>query len=405
MTYRNLPTEVPIEIWERAIDHLWAEFEALKACTLVSRRWYPRSRLHLLGRVMLNDRNQVSRLAKVVRTSFFHAEAVGIVIIRGGQGRHDRKAIPHLGTFAAMLARKLTHLETLSIWYAVWNPSLMHADVLLHLHAFSSITWLTLNEVSFPSLQVFGQLLYSLPSLHALGCINVTFTRHTYDATFFQRLISRKLRRLNVAGDSMGDLIRFCISTTIAASFHEVWLGYAQEIHIRDMNTFAIQPLLQAARASLRELEITVIGYDLILVEPTAAAHLDDVHYSSLEVLTLRTQLRKRTDYTWIYTFLSRIFSGKLHTINLMFDVRHQHHEAILDEILEAFDSNTYSLIDDLLTTSRFKSLQIVTFQARGATDGAMPDQRQWLERLSLRLPHLHTQGVLRTCAWIPDTY
>ncbi|TFK89207.1 hypothetical protein K466DRAFT_453307, partial [Polyporus arcularius HHB13444] len=39
---------LPIEVEEAAIDHLWCDISSLRKCSLVCKRWVPRSRCHLL---------------------------------------------------------------------------------------------------------------------------------------------------------------------------------------------------------------------------------------------------------------------------------------------------------------------------------------------------------------------
>jgi len=64
------------------IDHLWYHTETLKACTLVCKLWYLRSRFHLLESVVLDQRAQIFNLAKIVRRTALHAEAVKTAVIR-----------------------------------------------------------------------------------------------------------------------------------------------------------------------------------------------------------------------------------------------------------------------------------------------------------------------------------
>jgi len=132
---------------------------------------------------------------------------------------------------------------------------------------------------------------------------------------------------------------------------------------------------------------------------------IDIVHNTCMEQLSLRTQLgpRIRMDYTWIYSLMSRISSRKLHTISLVFDVRKEHHENILDEVLDVFDAEHYSLIDNLLSKAQFWNLKKVDFWVWADADCSMPDQEQWFVLgLSSRLPKLYARRILHAYISVP---
>jgi len=418
--HRPASTQLPIEIWERAIDHLWADVETLKACTLVCRLWTPRSRFHLLGKVVLDERKQVCSLMRVARASAFHAEAVSLVVIRGGKsmGESNRRPIPHLGTFAAMAARKLNSLKRLAIWNGKWEAGSMHPDVLLHLFALTSVTELTLIDVTFPSPVVFGQLLNSLPNLEYLECQDVTFSLPTYDAGFFKKCPPKKLSHLLLTGSaaSIGGVVDFLVYTSIAVSLKYICLGNSlhKPVYMQDVTTTGSQRLLQTSGRSLQTFSFTVVDSDRdaadagIMSSPVPLLNL--MHNSCMEYLWLRTRFgaRGRTDYTWIYSLISRISSTKLRAISLRFDLyRQEPHEILtLDDVLKIFDSRHYALIDDTLSTDQYASLMIIGFWLRLRADAryAVPIERQWHTQLVLRFPKLHARGVvLHARIYVPN--
>jgi len=203
----------------------------------------------------------VARLAKVTRLSSFHAEAVRVVVIRGGRHAGRRSPVPHLGTFAAMLARRLTRLKEFCLWSANWDPSLMQADVLLHLSAFHSVTLLSLINVVFPSTQIFGRLVCSLPNLDMLYCIDIKFTQPTFDAAFFLKCPPHKqLTRLTLDESPMADVINFLVVANMAANFKTIQLGYFNAIYLHEVKAFGIQRLLRAASESVQKLDLTLVG-------------------------------------------------------------------------------------------------------------------------------------------------
>ncbi|KAI0721195.1 hypothetical protein C8Q72DRAFT_787946, partial [Fomitopsis betulina] len=47
---------LPVEVWERVMDHLWEDYPELLACSLVCEAWRPRSRFHLQGALTIPHR-------------------------------------------------------------------------------------------------------------------------------------------------------------------------------------------------------------------------------------------------------------------------------------------------------------------------------------------------------------
>lgn len=45
--------DVPLELWDNIIDHLWDNCKSLATCSLVCRAWLPSTRIHLFHTVML----------------------------------------------------------------------------------------------------------------------------------------------------------------------------------------------------------------------------------------------------------------------------------------------------------------------------------------------------------------
>ncbi|KZT68698.1 hypothetical protein DAEQUDRAFT_315962 [Daedalea quercina L-15889] len=184
--------EVPIEVWERMIDILAAEnkyedhynWEAppgwftLINCTLVCKAWYRRSWYHLHWQIPLRTREQVVALLKHLRAEPRLQGAIERISIAGGLDRDQhRLPIPHLATFAAMLANKLPHVNELLIRHAEWRIADVRLQLLSNLHAFRSVYILKLVNVTFASEMLFGRLLSALPSLVLLNCAVVRCLR------------------------------------------------------------------------------------------------------------------------------------------------------------------------------------------------------------------------------------
>jgi len=100
---------VPVEIWWKIIECLRGDFVTLLACAQVCHRWRKRI-LPLLPdeRLEYHNREEVAFVAKR------RGQGPSEVKIIGGEGAMQ-KWIPHLGTFATMLAGKWRRVEALYV--------------------------------------------------------------------------------------------------------------------------------------------------------------------------------------------------------------------------------------------------------------------------------------------------
>ncbi|KZT01631.1 uncharacterized protein LAESUDRAFT_611880, partial [Laetiporus sulphureus 93-53] len=173
--------QLPVEVWENVIDHLWADQWALWECRLVCRAWYPPSRFYLLKYITMRSVKGVKAYAKELKQTPELSKRRHHMTISGNQ----RTDMSVLWPAATMLARKLPRLETLDIRWSEWKPWTMHRDVFLHLSGFSSVTRLHLSDVTFPSITVFGRLVCALPRLVALTCEDLEFTQDQFHRDIF----------------------------------------------------------------------------------------------------------------------------------------------------------------------------------------------------------------------------
>ncbi|KZT04931.1 uncharacterized protein LAESUDRAFT_760673 [Laetiporus sulphureus 93-53] len=64
---RPLP-QLPIEVWENVINHLWDAQRTLRRCTInVCRAWYPPSRFHLRVQIKIKSVEDVKAYAKMLK--------------------------------------------------------------------------------------------------------------------------------------------------------------------------------------------------------------------------------------------------------------------------------------------------------------------------------------------------
>ncbi|KZT04911.1 uncharacterized protein LAESUDRAFT_657015, partial [Laetiporus sulphureus 93-53] len=63
---RPLP-QLPMEVWENVIDHLWDTQDALRQCIFVCRAWHPRSCFHLRMQIKIKSVEDVKAYAKMLK--------------------------------------------------------------------------------------------------------------------------------------------------------------------------------------------------------------------------------------------------------------------------------------------------------------------------------------------------
>jgi len=166
-----------------------------------------------------------------------------------------------LGAFSAMFVSKMPLLRTLVVrgdLETEWKPGEMPVEVFHYLSTFSSITHLSLRNVIFPSVQTFGRLAFSLPSLKTLRCDLVEFKAHSLRPHAFLRR-PRKLTTLFLGLQDLAtahDVSKFMASTEIASTLREIIIR--RPIELYDLKESWIPALLSSAGASLRFLYLTL---------------------------------------------------------------------------------------------------------------------------------------------------
>ncbi|KZT08160.1 uncharacterized protein LAESUDRAFT_78696 [Laetiporus sulphureus 93-53] len=258
---RNLP-QLPIEVWENVIDHLWNDQWTLRRCRLVCRAWYSPSRFHLDQWVDINNGVQgVKAYARMLKQTPELSKRAREMSILGSMyaGENRLVDLSALSMAAILLARKLPRLDLLKIRNTEWKPWTMHIDIFLHLSAFS-VTRLDLHGVTFPSITVFGRLVCALRGLVELECCDLEFIHDYFDHDTFDLYHNRVSIRFLTLGDAlmgseklMDFLAHPCISSRL------------QRLNIDDsplaaelQHQWKYKQLLDAVSGSLPELQLVL---------------------------------------------------------------------------------------------------------------------------------------------------
>lgn len=277
---------VPIEIWERIIDHLWYEHESLQSCSLVCKQWQYRSRFHLVKRVHLQTRTQVGEMAKLVRTSASMGVTVeDVVITGGGKLNGEWKTIPHLGTFAAMLAGYLPHLRRLEIRNAKWRSGEIKPKAFIYLSSFTSVTLLIFHSVTFPNVMTFARMVCALPNVDDLECRSVDFSDNRVNVSALPRSPLTQLWSLNLNGPSSCYIIDVLIVAKIAVYLHDLWIW--QPFPLEDAKRSNFQHLVQEDGQHIRRLYLTVQREPLGGIPTQGAAGMSSLRWHNRLSLSL----------------------------------------------------------------------------------------------------------------------
>ncbi|CCL98451.1 uncharacterized protein FIBRA_00449 [Fibroporia radiculosa] len=395
---------LPIEVVESIIDHLSFSFYTLKACALVCKSWYPRSRLHLLRRIVLFSRTQVKHFAHVMQRSLHVgpdslaitnvSNMVSEVVLRGDDSTLDippttarasppnrAPSIAHLSTFAVMLARKLPRLTYLGITSATFTRSSLHPDVHLHLSAFVSITWLDLHNVAFASPADFARLVCAFPGVRRLGCwaarpmfaipTNVTpsndgkdtgsdavdayWEKHFHPGWFARKAPGLQLADLTLNGvHNARTVVSVLVRAGLATRLTYMTIGYYAPVPEQD-----IQPLLEGAGRTLATLDVTLVperqAEPKLLNDSAVPVYRTALNLSSntnLAVLFLRYPLSLASDTTTALEWLPHLLASAapaLRQVMLVLDIRHQVDAAPLDRICAAFTPAVCAAIEEAI--------------------------------------------------------
>ncbi|PCH36831.1 hypothetical protein WOLCODRAFT_83109, partial [Wolfiporia cocos MD-104 SS10] len=390
---------LPVELWHHVISQLWDREEDLKTCALVCAAWTERSRCLLLKRAHLYSKSQVIRLAQIVRSDRRPAETVQAITIGGGR-QHTREPIRHVKTAFLMLAGVLPRMTELRICNALWAGIDAHPQAFLHLSSFSAITSLILDNIEFQSMRVFARLVDALSGLEQVQCGEIAFTMQASSSEFMsdrRQRLGRNMRRLDI-DESAADIVRFYVTTQIAARLQEIRLGFRTPIHLADLEDVQVQELLQSAASTLSILSISLVSAKIeadVTTKPFSS-HLDLTANTTLRELHLEVRPRWEYSLAWLHTLLSSTASPLLQRITIRFTARHKHDRDIIDVILNKVDAQQCTALDKLLSPPRFAAVRSFECVVAVAQYDPIPAQKQWQRRLEQRFPGLHERGVLR---------
>lgn len=160
------PTTLSTEIWEHIIDILsqtlgWdGRKQALFACGLTCRSWYPRSCLHLYSSVYLRTL-KIKAFITSVTLNPSNGCLVRHLDLQGTYGKLEHQT--DLILVSVLLLDRLPNLIHISFHNI--NFAVLHSLFFDHLRRFRNVRYITCNYATASSLHRVAQLVRSFPSL------------------------------------------------------------------------------------------------------------------------------------------------------------------------------------------------------------------------------------------------
>jgi len=387
--------EIPIEVWWNVIDELANDQDALLACAIVCRGWGQRSRFYLRERVVFERPGQVARLAKLVWTGSWEAEACKTVEITNPNPRT-------LSLFLVMFAAKMPCLKTLVLRVTEWKSGQIHPDVFQYLSTFASITHLTLNTITFPSVQTFGRLVSALSGLTALQCWSVWFEKHVLrEGAFLRRphnLKTLDLYNLDLA--TTHDISDFLVGTELASTLQEITIRWQTKLN--ELDESGISALLSSAGTSIHCLHLP------LTIDPLAAAQrASAIDFSKfVNLKQVYVEIWPPWDYEedilhhivpWLCDRLAELPkpSTTLRDFTLRLTLGTRRSSSRDNAVRHGSYVKHCKMLDDLLSTAPFKGLEQFVLEIETIRLNAT-DKTELQQSAPTRFPKLAARGVFR---------
>ncbi|TFY65292.1 hypothetical protein EVJ58_g2071 [Rhodofomes roseus] len=410
----------------------WA---TLISCTLVCRAWYRRSWFHLHWQISVRSREQAVALSRLLRAEPRLREAVQRVSIAGGLDRNqERLPIPHLATFAAMLARKLPNVKEFVVRHAEWRLTDVRPRSVAYLNDFSSVYSLKLVNVTFASTMLFGRLISAFPALTWMHCVVIRCMQEEPGPTDPLPPLPRTTREL--AALSLCEPIDPAIQSFLVrcAEEDEIKLQFlCLEMDVPSQFTLASkkgQQLLDSSRAHLRSFVLRMYMEDIppeaqktalgvyacdtlrsLGADKTAEPNIILARVVKLERLTIECSCPINPDFSWISTIVSTIVSKAMHEVDIVINFRKKGDTSRRLEILLARleQHADLTLLDEVLAREQFANIRqkgVGVFLelspelcALGSTAADHLEGR-WQELVKRKMPRLTEQEMLRAFVW-----
>ncbi|KAH9837546.1 uncharacterized protein C8Q71DRAFT_547979 [Rhodofomes roseus] len=409
---------LPMEIWEHVIDLIAEKVErqwnllkcpwwlTLISCALTCKALYNRARWHLRGNVMLLTQSNVVSFARLLRAEPYLRPVMRFVTIAGSPSRRHLP-IPHIGTFAIMLARCLPRMQALVITNANWTIGSIRQQDIVNLAAFRCINELTLQDIRFATVSQLGQLISSVPQLQILRCARIKCNQKVSPLVLPPLPLNSTRLRIGHLEDTMSPAIHdFLYRILTSANLLRLSVG----AHHRDISSSLIklQRLLDACAWCLRDLRLTLNMKGVVDQSPEKLCeHINLSRFRRLRSLRFSTWCYVDSDYSWIphllYTVVTFIVDLKI-----IFHVSVTNWEERLSALLHRLETgNELAELDTFLATPRIDIRPgnplvqvLLALEGSGSTYNPCKSRisdDEWSKLVRGKMPHADECGILRT--------
>ncbi|KAH9923244.1 uncharacterized protein B0H18DRAFT_955939 [Fomitopsis serialis] len=341
------PSELPLEVQERALDHLHGDLKSLKSCSFICRAWTHTTRLHLLWTIVLNTEHDAIRFLSLLEESdqLGTGVASGVRELQLPMGdsyyqEHTEMTYELLRSISRRLpvveVLYVKHFNITAFMEYLWSDdeAFNLQDAISSILVFPRLKAIHYNYLELRSTSELLEFLGAFPTVSSLHAHNISDHRRVepwpLERTAIQDFVARRHQGCITIQDIMGDnfVTRLeALSELLAAltvppfDLRLKRLGWTDEGMVAGWDDFlpVLVPMFRRAEATLEHLEFAFTSSDVWL------EHLDLANHCRLKSLSLTFRLSSRDHWPHVPLFLSRITSTELRTVDFHFYSSEQH--------------------------------------------------------------------------------
>ncbi len=246
----------PQELIDEIIDYLHDWPSALQACSLVSRKFYPRTRIHLFRRVNCDDPKSAP-IYDIARDSPELLQCVKHIELRCLDF-----FLPEHQTATADFLHSLTFPVTLSVWddsniadYSEEGCEWRHIlPAFVSSAPYGAVTRLELRFPRWNTSLEFHQIIFSLPNMTELYILDMR-EMNTINDPFVPAPPAPRIKNIRVDVD-WGTILSFWEGLR---SYRSVYLDHLEEFHVINPSLKELWSVVQTANLTSKDLKVLEI--------------------------------------------------------------------------------------------------------------------------------------------------
>ncbi|PBK73420.1 hypothetical protein ARMSODRAFT_633562 [Armillaria solidipes] len=250
-------TMYPQELIDEIVDYLHDWPSALKACSLVSRKFYPRTRVHLFRRVNCDNPQSEGPIFDIARDSPELLQCVKHVELRC-----LNFFLPEHQTATVDFLHSLTFPVTLSLWddsalasYSEEECEWRHIlPAFLSSAPYGAVARLELCYPRWNTFLEFHQIIFSLPNVTELYISDLR-EMDTINDPFVPASLAPRIKKMHVDVD--WDIV--LIFWEGLRSYRSVYLDHLEEFHVINPSLEELSSVVQTANLAPKDLKVLEI--------------------------------------------------------------------------------------------------------------------------------------------------